>query len=163
MSCGVPGWVGAVKLRPRGTWNAARSVAPASREGVGRFRRHPSTVGKPAAAASAGNVEWLVSAAVATFGVDPCRSARGWLGFVDGEGDDAAVSANLAQVLDKAWEDKSLTEVLAAPVDALQGVSAGDAEALRSAFNVRTVGDLGRNKFFRAAQALALLGDAGAK
>jgi len=74
-----------------------------------------------------------------------------------------AVSADLAQLLDKAWEDKSLSEVLAAPVDALQGVSAGDAEALRSAFNVRTVGDLGRNKFFRAAQALALLGDAGAK
>jgi hypothetical protein len=48
-------------------------------------------------------------------------------------------------------------------VSALQGVSDGDAEALRSAFNVKTVRDLGRNKFFRAAQALTLLGEAGAK
>ena len=56
-----------------------------------------------------------------------------------------------------------MTEISKAPVSALQGVSEGDAEALRSAFNVKTVGDLGKNKFFRAAQALALLGEAGAK
>jgi len=74
-----------------------------------------------------------------------------------------AVSADLGQFLDREWEDKSLTEILQAPVSALQGVSEGDAEALRSAFNVKTVGDLGKNKFFRAAQALALLGEAGAK
>jgi hypothetical protein len=52
---------------------------------------------------------------------------------------------------------------LKAPVSALQGVSEGDAEALRSGFNVKTVGDLGKNKFFRVAQALAPLGEAGAK
>jgi hypothetical protein len=74
-----------------------------------------------------------------------------------------AISADLSQFLDREWEDKSLTEILKAPVSALQGVSEGDAEALRSAFNVKTVGDLGKNKFFRAAQALALLGEAGAK
>lgn len=74
-----------------------------------------------------------------------------------------AVSADLGKFLDREWEDKSLTEILKAPVSALQGVSEGDAEALRSAFNVKTVGDLGKNKFFRAAQALALLGEAGAK
>jgi hypothetical protein len=74
-----------------------------------------------------------------------------------------AISADLSQFLDREWEDKSLTEILKAPVSALQGVSEADAEALRSAFNVKTVGDLGKNKFFRAAQALALLGEAGAK
>ena len=74
-----------------------------------------------------------------------------------------AISADLGQFLDREWEDKSLTEILKAPVSALHGVSEGDAEALRSAFNVKTVGDLGKNKFFRAAQALALLGEAGAK
>lgn len=74
-----------------------------------------------------------------------------------------AVSADLSQFLDREWENKSLSEILKAPVSALQGVSDGDAEALRSAFNVRTVGDLGKNKFFRAAQALTLLGEAGAK
>jgi hypothetical protein len=74
-----------------------------------------------------------------------------------------AISADLSQFLDREWEDKSLTEILKAPVSALQGVSEGDAEALRAAFNLKTVGDLGKNKFFRAAQALALLGEAGAK
>lgn len=73
-----------------------------------------------------------------------------------------AVSADLGQFLDKEWEDKSLSEVLGAPVSALQGVSSGDADALKQAFGVKTVGDLGRNKFFRAAQALTLLGEAGA-
>lgn len=74
-----------------------------------------------------------------------------------------AVTADLSQFLDRQWEDKSLSEILDAPVSALQGVSEDDAEALRAAFNVKTVRDLGRNKFFRAAQALTLLGEAGAK
>jgi hypothetical protein len=74
-----------------------------------------------------------------------------------------AVSADLAQFLDREWEDKTLSEILEAPVSALQGVSEGDADALRRAFDVKTVADLGRNKFFRAAQALTLLGEAGAK
>ncbi|QYN34365.1 hypothetical protein K1T35_39140 [Pseudonocardia sp. DSM 110487] len=71
-----------------------------------------------------------------------------------------AVSADLAKLLDKEWEDKSLEEVLKAPVSALAGVSDGDADALKQAFNVKTVGDLGKNKYFRAAQAMSLLGDA---
>ena len=71
-----------------------------------------------------------------------------------------AVSADLAKLLDKDWEDKSLEEVLKAPVSALAGVSDGDADALKQAFNVKTVGDLGKNKYFRAAQAMSLLGDA---
>lgn len=74
-----------------------------------------------------------------------------------------AVSADLAQLLDREWEDETLTEVLAAPVSALAGVSAGDAEAPEAAFGVNTVGDLGRNESFRAAQSLALLGEAGAE
>ena len=39
-------------------------------------------------------------------------------------------------------------------------MSEGDGDAFRQAFNVKTVADLGRNKFFRAAQALTLLGEA---
>lgn len=74
-----------------------------------------------------------------------------------------AVTADLAQFLDREWDDKSLSEILKAPVSALQGVSEGDAEALWSAFNVKTVADLGKNKYFRAAQALAILGEGGAK
>ena len=52
----------------------------------------------------------------------------------------------------------TLAEILRAPLSALAGVSEADGEALRTAFNVKTVGDLGRNKFFRWAQALAVLG-----
>lgn len=44
--------------------------------------------------------------------------------------------------------------MLDAPVSALAGVSEGDAKLLKDAFNIKTVGDLGRNKFFRAATAL---------
>ncbi|HYI59408.1 MAG TPA: hypothetical protein VEX66_14655 [Microlunatus sp.] len=71
------------------------------------------------------------------------------------------VTADLAKLLDKDWEDKSLDEVLAAPVSALAGVSDADAAALQQAFNIKTVADLGRNKYFRAAQALYDLADLG--
>ena len=69
------------------------------------------------------------------------------------------VTADLAKLLDKDWENKSLDEVLAAPVAALAGVTDADAAALQQAFNIKTVADLGRNKYFRAAQALYDLAD----
>jgi len=74
-----------------------------------------------------------------------------------------AVSVNLDAFLDKAYESSTLADVLAAPVSALAGVSDGDADLLKQAFNIKTVGDLGKNKFFRAAQLLAQLAEAGAK
>jgi hypothetical protein len=64
------------------------------------------------------------------------------------------INADLDKILDKAFENTDLTELVNAPVDALAGVSAGDAELLKQAFNIKTVGDLGRNKYFRAAAAL---------
>ena len=74
-----------------------------------------------------------------------------------------AVSVNLDAFLDKAYESSTLAEVLAAPVSALAGVSDGDADLLKQAFNIKTVSDLGRNEYFRAAQLLAQLDEAGAK
>jgi hypothetical protein len=74
-----------------------------------------------------------------------------------------AVAINLDAFLDKAYENGSLADVLAAPVSALAGVSDGDAELLQKAFNIKTVGDLGKNKYFRAAQLLAELAEDGAK
>ena len=74
-----------------------------------------------------------------------------------------AVAADLNSILDKAYEDKTLAEVLAAPVSALQGVSEGDAQLLEDAFNIKTVADLGRNKYFRGAQLLSQLAEIGAK
>jgi len=62
--------------------------------------------------------------------------------------------ADISRVLDKAFEGKELSELVDAPVDALQGVSAGDAELLKKAFNINTIGDLGRNKYFLWARAI---------
>jgi hypothetical protein len=64
------------------------------------------------------------------------------------------ITANLDKLLDKAYEGKDLSELVNAPVSALAGVSDGDAQFLKDAFNISTVGDLGRNKYFRAATAL---------
>jgi len=73
-----------------------------------------------------------------------------------------AVSVVLDKALDKAYESKSLEEILDAPVSALAGVSDGDAEKLDAAFGIKTVRDLGSNKYFTAAAALvALSGHAG--
>ncbi|MFJ3704470.1 MULTISPECIES: hypothetical protein [Streptomyces] len=64
---------------------------------------------------------------------------------------------DLDKVLDKAWTDKSLPEILAAPVAALKGVSDRDGELLDEAFGVKTVADLADLKYVRWAQALAAL------
>ncbi|WP_327033543.1 hypothetical protein [Micromonospora ureilytica] len=39
----------------------------------------------------------------------------------------------------------------------LAGISDGDAKLLKGAFNITTVGDLGRNPYFRTASALVAL------
>ncbi|NBE80161.1 hypothetical protein [Micromonospora rubida] len=71
------------------------------------------------------------------------------------------VTADLTKLVDKAYQDKSLAELVDAPVAALAGVSEGDAKLLKEAFQITTVGDLGRNPYFRTASALvALTGDA---
>jgi hypothetical protein len=67
--------------------------------------------------------------------------------------------AGLADKFDRAYETKSVQELADAPVAALQGVSDGDAEHLKAAFNINTVRDLGTNKFFLWAQAVAKLAE----
>ncbi|MCB1178510.1 MAG: hypothetical protein KDK36_13070 [Leptospiraceae bacterium] len=66
---------------------------------------------------------------------------------------------NINKALDKSFETKPLKEILNAPVDAIQGVSEGDAVKLKEAFNIKTVKDLGTNKFFLWAQAIVALAD----
>jgi hypothetical protein len=66
-----------------------------------------------------------------------------------------AITVDLDKVLDKAFESSSPAELVDAPVSALAGVSAGDAELLQKAFNIKTIGDLAGNKYFRAATAIA--------
>jgi hypothetical protein len=69
--------------------------------------------------------------------------------------------ADITKYVDKAHEQKDFAELPDLPIDALQGVNTGDAEAIQKAFNVRTIRQLAEHKFVRAAQALTLL--AGAK
>ena len=70
-----------------------------------------------------------------------------------------AVSANLDKILMKEYEGKALTELVDAPVGALAGVSENDAKLLADAFGIKTVADLGRNKYFKAAAAIVALAE----
>ncbi len=65
--------------------------------------------------------------------------------------------ADISKFVDKAHEQKEFAELAELPIDALQGVSAADAEALRAALNIRTIRQLAENKFVRAAQAITTL------
>ena len=55
---------------------------------------------------------------------------------------------------DKAYEKKNIIDLLNSPVDAISGVSGPDAENLKKAFNIKTVGDLATNEYVRLAQAV---------
>ena len=67
------------------------------------------------------------------------------------------MTLNINKAVDKAFESKSLNEIADAPVDALAGVTVSDAELLAKAFNIKTIRDLGTNKYFLTAQAIAAL------
>jgi hypothetical protein len=72
-----------------------------------------------------------------------------------------AVSVDLDKALDKAFESKSLEEILDASPAALAGVTDADAKHLEEAFNIKTVRQLGSSKFFGVAAALVALESAG--
>ena len=67
-----------------------------------------------------------------------------------------AVSVNLEKALDKAWETKSLDEILAAPPSALAGLTPAHDELLAQ-LNIKTIKDLGSNKYFALAGVLVAL------
>ncbi len=67
------------------------------------------------------------------------------------------VQVNLSKGLDKAYEDKSLAEILAAPPSALAGLTAADDAALKQNLGIKTVADLGSNKHFALAGVLVAL------
>ena len=66
---------------------------------------------------------------------------------------------DIKNILDKEYEKKTLKEIVAAPVSALQGVSEGDAQKLKEAFHVKTVKDLAKLKYVRWAQAIVTLAE----
>lgn len=68
-----------------------------------------------------------------------------------------AVQLDLAKILDKAYEDKTLDQILDAPVAAISGITDADAQLLDQALGIKTVRDLGSNKYFAAAGVLVAL------
>lgn len=64
------------------------------------------------------------------------------------------MSGSFDKIVDKKYRTQSAEEILAAPVDALLGVSGGDTELLRQAFGIDSLRDLATNPFFRRAQAV---------
>jgi len=65
-----------------------------------------------------------------------------------------AVSVNLDAVLIEAHRSSSVNDLVNAPVSALSGITEADAEGLRLAFGINTIGDLANNAFVRAAVAI---------
>lgn len=64
---------------------------------------------------------------------------------------------NICNAVMKDWEGKSLKEIAAAPLWVLQGVTEEKAKLIEQGLGVKTIGDLGTNKFFEWAQAIAKL------
>ena len=66
---------------------------------------------------------------------------------------------NVDKFVTKKYEKMSLKELVNAPVDAISGVSEGDAKLLREAFKVKTIGDIGKLKYLKWAQAICTLAE----
>lgn len=62
------------------------------------------------------------------------------------------------KLVDKAWEEMTAAEILAAPPSALEGLTERHDEALAS-IGIKTVGDLANWKYAKRAAALAALAD----
>ena len=54
---------------------------------------------------------------------------------------------NINTLVDKSYESSSFKEIAEAPLDALQGLSQGDAEKLKTLFNISSIRELAQLKF----------------
>jgi hypothetical protein len=68
-----------------------------------------------------------------------------------------AISVNLDKALDKAYENSTLEQILAAPPSALAGLTEAHDKALAEGLNIKTIRDLGSNKYFAVAGVLVAL------
>jgi len=66
---------------------------------------------------------------------------------------------NIDKFVVRKYENLTLREVAASPVDAIAGISEGDAKLLKEAFNVKTVADLAKLKYVKWAQAICTLAE----
>ena len=64
------------------------------------------------------------------------------------------MALDIKEMVDRAWETKSLDEIRDAAVSALQGISEAGQEALQSVLNIKSVDDLANNKYVVNAQAI---------
>jgi hypothetical protein len=64
------------------------------------------------------------------------------------------VSRSFDRLVDAGYAGQTAAEIAAAPLDALRGVSPGDAEKLAEAFAIHEVGDLAASRFVRASGAV---------
>ncbi|MBF0455355.1 MAG: hypothetical protein HQL72_11130 [Magnetococcales bacterium] len=64
------------------------------------------------------------------------------------------VNESLTEILDKAWEDKALSDIVKQSPEVLQGISEKKAQALKEALGVKTIAELATNKYVLWAQAL---------
>ena len=65
--------------------------------------------------------------------------------------------ADITRFFDKAYEQQEFSELAEAPIDAIAGISKGDAEALAQALRIKTIRDLAENKYVLIAQAVVAL------
>jgi hypothetical protein len=76
---------------------------------------------------------------------------------------------NIKNAVDKEWEEKPLSEIVDAPIAALQGVGEAQAMKLQSEFGVKTIRELSEfldkvenlasKKYVKWARAITLLGE----
>jgi len=69
-------------------------------------------------------------------------------------------SGFIVKFFDKAYEEKSILELVESPVAAISGVSDADAADLKKAFDINTVEDLAENDYVLLSQAVVLFSDA---
>jgi len=66
---------------------------------------------------------------------------------------------NIKGLVDSAYENKPLTELVDAPVSVIKGVSAGDAKVLAETFNIKTVRDFANHEFAKHARSIVKQAD----
>ena len=66
---------------------------------------------------------------------------------------------NINQCVDKKFAEMSFSQLAEAPIDALRGVSANDAAALKQAFRITTIREFANLNFLKWAQAIVTLAD----
>ena len=66
---------------------------------------------------------------------------------------------NINKFIDKKYEKLTLKELTLAPVDAISGISEGDAKLLKQAFHVKTVSDLAKLPYINWAKAICALAE----